>query len=236
MVVATTGAEVDPGACRSTIDLVLRNSALHLGSMVDQAIALNPTFVFLENVGNDYLGAVPGGTVIDGVTVTPVAPFTADTNAALAKLKAKQPKGIVFGVVDVTNIPFATTLPPFLHERRQARPEPGDRPADPAPRAEGLPDGRPRLPDPGHDARDAQRRGLPAFRLRHPVRGRPDAPEMQQPAAGGGRRGRQPGRPHLRGRRRAPQAAHRRLQHGRQGGRGRDRATSITTRTNFSCA
>ncbi len=59
MLTATTGAQtVGAGTCRNTIDLVLRNSVLHLGSMVDQAIALNPTFVVLENVGNDYLGAV----------------------------------------------------------------------------------------------------------------------------------------------------------------------------------
>jgi hypothetical protein len=112
MVRATTGAQTQSaGACRSFIDLVLR----HLGgSAIDQAVALNPTFVFLENVGNDYLGAVLSGTVIDGVTVTPIANFTADINTALTTLKNKQPKGIVFGVADVTSIPFATTLPPFL--------------------------------------------------------------------------------------------------------------------------
>ena len=115
MVYATTGAETQSaGACRSFIDLVLRNAALHLGSAVDQAAALNPTFVFLENVGNDYLGAVLSGTVIDGVTVTPIAPFTADINTALTRLKNKQPKGIVFGVADVTSIPFATTIPPYV--------------------------------------------------------------------------------------------------------------------------
>ncbi len=65
-------------------------------------------------MGNDYLGAVLSGTVIDGVTVTPLAPFTADINTALTTLKNKQSKGIVFGVVDVTSLPFATTLPPFL--------------------------------------------------------------------------------------------------------------------------
>jgi hypothetical protein len=113
MVRATTASQTS-GNCALFIDLVLRNAALHAGSQVDQAIALNPTFVFLENVGNDYLGAVLSGTVIDGVTVTPLAPFTADYNTALSKLKAKQPNGIVFGVADVTSIPFTTTLPPYL--------------------------------------------------------------------------------------------------------------------------
>jgi hypothetical protein len=113
MLRATTASETS-GSCALFIDLVLRNAALHAGSQVDQAIALSPTFVFLENVGNDYLGAVLSGTIIDGVTVTPLAPFTADTSATLTKLAAKQPKGIVFGVADVTSIPFTTTLPPFL--------------------------------------------------------------------------------------------------------------------------
>jgi hypothetical protein len=113
MLVATTASQTS-GSCALFIDLVLRNAALHLGSQVDQAIALTPTFVFLENVGNDYLGAVLTGTIIDGVTVTPLAPFTADYNTALTKLAAKQPKGIVFGVADVTSIPFTTTIPPFL--------------------------------------------------------------------------------------------------------------------------
>lgn len=112
MLYATTGA--DKGGCSALIDLVLRNSTFKLGSQVDQAISLAPTFVILANFGNDYLGAVTSGTVIDGVTVTPVASFAADTNAALAKLKARQPNGVVTGVVDITNIPFTTTLPPYL--------------------------------------------------------------------------------------------------------------------------
>ena len=115
MLYATTAADVpSSGACKSTIDLVLRNSVFHLGSQVDQAISLSPTFVILANFGNDYLGAVLSGTIIDGVTVTPVASFAADTNAALAKLKARQPNGVVTGVVDITNIPFTTTVAPFL--------------------------------------------------------------------------------------------------------------------------
>jgi len=114
MLFATTASQTSGGNCALFIDLVLRNTALHAGSQVDQAIALNPTFVVLENVGDDYLGAVLSGTIIDGVTVTPLASYTADMNAALMKLAAKQPKGIVSGVADLTSIPFTTTLPPFL--------------------------------------------------------------------------------------------------------------------------
>jgi hypothetical protein len=112
MLYATSGA--NKGSCSALIDLVLRNSTFNIGSQVDQAISLAPTFVILANFGNDYLGAVTSGTVIDGVTVTPLASFAADTNAALAKLSARQKNGIVTGVVDVTNIPFATTIPPYV--------------------------------------------------------------------------------------------------------------------------
>ena len=115
MLTATTAAETHKvGDCRSLIDLVLRNSVFHIGSMVDQAVALGPSFVFLGNIANDYLTALETGTVIEGVTVTPVADFTADTNAAIAKLSAKQKNGIVFGPGDPFTVPFTTTLPPYV--------------------------------------------------------------------------------------------------------------------------
>ncbi|HEY3350573.1 MAG TPA: hypothetical protein VGM13_12425 [Thermoanaerobaculia bacterium] len=112
MLYATTGA--DRGGCSPLIDLILRNSTFKIGSQVDQAISLNPSFVIFADFGNEYLGAVTSGTAIDGVTLTPTASYATDLNAALAKLKAIQPKGIVTGVVDVTNIPFTTTIPPYV--------------------------------------------------------------------------------------------------------------------------
>jgi hypothetical protein len=111
---ATTAANARPGTCADTIDLVLRNSSLKLGSPVDQALALNPTFVIVEMVGNDLLGAVLTGDIRDGVTVTPAAQYTTDLNAAITKLKTKAVNGMIFTTADVTNIPFATTIPPFL--------------------------------------------------------------------------------------------------------------------------
>jgi lysophospholipase L1-like esterase len=113
MVRGTSSADTK-GTCGTFMDPILRNSVLHLGTMLDQANIQNPTFTVLENVGNDYLGAVLSGTIIDGVTITPVPQYTADINAAVAKLKSKQANGVVFGVADVTSIPFATTLPPVL--------------------------------------------------------------------------------------------------------------------------
>ena len=148
MLFATTGAEASAGACRSFIDLVLRNSALHLGSMVDQAVALSPTFVILENVANDYLGAVFYG-VVDGVTVTPVASFTADVNATLAKLKAKQPNGIVTSVSDVTGFPWTTTLPPYVTSGGKLVLDPTGKPI-PLLGPKGCPTGVPACPIPAN--------------------------------------------------------------------------------------
>jgi hypothetical protein len=114
---ATTAANARPGTCAQTIDLVLRNGPpvnLNLGSPVDQALALNPTFVIVEMVGNDLLGAVLTGDIRDGVTITPVAQYTIDLNSAITKLKTKVLNGLIFTTADVTNIPFATTIPPFL--------------------------------------------------------------------------------------------------------------------------
>ena len=236
MLYATTAADVpSAGTCRNTIDLVLRNSAFHIGSQVDQAISLSPTFVILANFGNDYLGAVLSGTVIDGVTVTPIASFAADTNAAAREAQGQAAERHRDGRRRRHEHPVHDDAPAVPHERRQARPRPG-RHADPAPRAEGLPDGRSRLPDPGEHARDAERRGVPALRLRHPVRGRTDASELQQAAPGGGHRRGPPGRPHLRGRRRVPQAARRSTTTRRRRPPRPRTGTSTTTRTTSSSA
>ena len=132
--------------------------------------------------------------------------------------RPRQKNGIVMGVVGRHEHPVHDDAPAVRDERRQARPR--RRRADPAPRTQGLPGGRPGLPDPEHDARHAGRRLVHAFGLRHPVRGRADAPEVQQPAPGLEQRSR-PGRPSLRGRSHAPQDARRRVQRGGQGGRGR---------------
>jgi hypothetical protein len=149
MLLATTAANARPGTCASTIDLVLRNSVFGIGSQVDQAIALNPTFVILANLGNDFLGAVLTGTVVDGVTLTPLASFTADTNAALAKLKAKQPNGIVTGVGNLTNFPFTTTLPPYLTSGGKLVFDPTGKPI-PLLGPKGCPTGVPACPIPAN--------------------------------------------------------------------------------------
>jgi hypothetical protein len=119
---ATTAANARPGTCAQTIDLVLRNGPpvnLNLGSPVDQALALNPTFVIVEMVGMDLLGAVLTGDFRDGITITPLAQYTTDLNSALTKLKTKVLNGLIFTTADVTNIPFVTTLPPYVTNNGQ---------------------------------------------------------------------------------------------------------------------
>ncbi len=148
MLRAKRPADTRGGACGAFIDLVLRNPALNAGSMVDQAIALNPTFVILENVGNDYLGAVLTGTAIDGVTVTPLASFTADYNEALTKLKNRQARGIVFGVADVTNVPVATTIPPVVTSGGRVVLNPATGQPIPLLGPRGCPEGVPACPIP----------------------------------------------------------------------------------------
>lgn len=94
-------------------DLILRNSALQIGSQFQQAAALNPTFLTLWIGNNDVLGyATSGGT--SPSSPTDVGTFTALYNAtasAFASLGAKVAVGNVF---DVSTIAFFTTVGPQM--------------------------------------------------------------------------------------------------------------------------
>lgn len=92
-------------------DLVLRG----LGTEVEQAIALQPTFVTVWLGNNDVLGAAVSGIVIDGVTLTPAAQFAQDYNTilgALAQFTGAQMA--LANLPDVTALPFVNTLPPVV--------------------------------------------------------------------------------------------------------------------------
>lgn len=92
-------------------DLVLRNSALNLGSQFSQAKALKPTFVTLWIGNNDVLGyATAGGTV----PFTPISNFTALYKATLDSLATLNAGVVVANIPDVTSIPFFTTVGPSL--------------------------------------------------------------------------------------------------------------------------
>lgn len=88
-------------------DLILRK----IGTQLQQAIALNPTFATVWVGNNDVLGAALSGRVIEGVTITPVAQFEADFKTIVNALASRGVEMAIANIPDVTGIPFVTTLP-----------------------------------------------------------------------------------------------------------------------------
>jgi lysophospholipase L1-like esterase len=98
-----TGAEPTSGLGQA----ILRG----LGTEVNQAIALNPTFIAIWIGGNDFLGAVSAGSP---ATLTPLATFTTQYGAMLDKLIAgAPPAGMVVGTLpnNFLAVPLTSTLP-----------------------------------------------------------------------------------------------------------------------------
>ncbi len=91
-------------------DAILRG----LGSQLQQAVALQPTFVTLWAGNNDALSAALSGRVIEGVTLTTPADFTADYQAVVNALDGTGADMAIANIPDVTSIPFVTTLPPVV--------------------------------------------------------------------------------------------------------------------------
>ncbi len=91
-------------------DAILRG----LGSQLQQAVVSRPTFVTLWAGNNDALSAVLSGRVIEGVTLTSPADFTADYQAVVNALDGTGADMAIANIPDVTSIPFVTTLPPVV--------------------------------------------------------------------------------------------------------------------------
>ncbi len=110
-----TGAE--QGGSNPFYSIVLRG----LGPAVGQALALQPTFVSVWIGNNDVLGAVTSGMAIEGVTLTPIANFSANYETLLDTLIAGAPNaGMVTATVPpVTEIPFANTLAPVVVDQNR---------------------------------------------------------------------------------------------------------------------
>src|SRR5258708_2549160 len=98
-----TGAEPTSGLGQA----ILRG----LGTEVDQAIALHPTFIAIWIGGNDFLGAVGAGSPAG---LTPLATFTTQYGAMLDKLVPGAPSAGM-GVGTLPNnflaVPLTSTLP-----------------------------------------------------------------------------------------------------------------------------
>jgi lysophospholipase L1-like esterase len=73
-------------------------------SQIEEAVGLQPTFVSFWLGSNDALAAALAGTV-DDTTLTPVATFNANADAAAAAIVSTGAKVVMFNVPDVTVIP-----------------------------------------------------------------------------------------------------------------------------------
>jgi hypothetical protein len=111
---AVPGADVHDVLVTKTgglFDLVLRPSAIPF-TMLEQALALDPTFVSVWIGNNDVLGAATSGIVIDGVTLTTKAAFEADFRTIVGALAGRDLA--IATIPDVTAIPFVNTIPPVV--------------------------------------------------------------------------------------------------------------------------
>jgi lysophospholipase L1-like esterase len=91
-------------------DLVLRGK----GSALEQAVALKPTLVTLWTGNDEVLGAVLRGRAVDGQTLTPTATFRANFQQIVQRLRTAGAQVIAGNVLDVTALPFATTVRPHV--------------------------------------------------------------------------------------------------------------------------
>ena len=90
-------------------DLILRNSALNIGTQLQQALAQNPTFVTLWIGNNDVLGyATSGGT--SPSAPTPTTSFGQLYGGIGQYLAQSGAKVVVANIPNVTTIPFFTTV------------------------------------------------------------------------------------------------------------------------------
>jgi lysophospholipase L1-like esterase len=91
-------------------DLVLRGK----GTALAQATAQRPTFVTLW-IGNDeILAAVLRGRAIEGQTLTPTETFRGDLQNVIKILRGIGATVVVGNILDLTAIPFASTLKPYV--------------------------------------------------------------------------------------------------------------------------
>lgn len=93
-------------------NIVLRGGLFQNATMLRQAVQLNPKVMTLWIGNNDILGGITSGTVIEGVTVTPVAAYSALMDMGLDTL-LNETKARIFmaNMPGITTIPFVTTVP-----------------------------------------------------------------------------------------------------------------------------
>lgn len=110
-----------PGAKATQLDLVgfgssagnpyfARIASSPTATVVDDAVATNPTFFSLFIGGNDVLGYATSGGVSTS-PITPPATFDAAYNGLISKLTAGGRKGVIANLPYVSALPYFTTVP-----------------------------------------------------------------------------------------------------------------------------
>ena len=96
-------------------NIVLRGGLFQNSTMLRQAIKLRPALMTLWLGNNDILGGIIAGTVIEGVTVTPVAAYAAMMDAALDTLLRETGARIFMAnIPSIVTIPYVTTVPTYV--------------------------------------------------------------------------------------------------------------------------
>ncbi|PID27236.1 MAG: hypothetical protein CR982_06470 [Candidatus Cloacimonadota bacterium] len=98
-------------------DLVLRNSALNMGSQISQLKASNPSLVTLWAGNNDILGYYTHG---GEVPFTPVATFAGLYNQLADSLAGTNADIFIGNIPDVFTIPFLTSYGPKIAENMRS--------------------------------------------------------------------------------------------------------------------
>lgn len=101
--------------------LILRADA----KMLEQALALQPTFALVWLGNNDVLSAATSGRVVEGVTLTPLDRFEDDYTTLVGALANAGADLALATIPDVTAIPFVTTIPPVVVDPATGEPVPG---------------------------------------------------------------------------------------------------------------
>lgn len=96
-------------------NIVLRGGLFQNSSMMRQAIKQDPSILTLWIGNNDILGGVTAGTVIEGVTVTPTAAYSALMDAALdTLLRETDARIFMANIPSIVSIPYVTTVPTYV--------------------------------------------------------------------------------------------------------------------------
>lgn len=96
-------------------NIVLRGGLFQNSSMMRQAIKLRPDLMTLWLGNNDILGGIIAGTVIEGVTVTPVSAYAAMMDAALdTLLRETEARIFMANIPSIVTIPYVTTVPTYV--------------------------------------------------------------------------------------------------------------------------